>query len=157
MHHVDEVGGVRRQGGPLGRRVVLGLGGREVAVVGGRPHELVVVLVDQRERDAEAVLLAHVERRPHRYQELVHRAGLDLVTPQLHRSHAADATAGSRRAPGAGRPVAVKIEYHCPTHGKVEPDNEAAPVPTCPMMIRREVDGKVIPETCGQPLTAYMG
>ena len=51
----------------------------------------------------------------------------------------------------------MKIEYHCPTHGKVEPDNEGAPVPTCPMMIRREVDGKVVPETCGQPLTAYMG
>jgi len=26
----------------------------------------------------------------------------------------------------------------------VEPDNEGAPVPTCPMMIRREVDGKVV-------------
>ena len=51
----------------------------------------------------------------------------------------------------------VKIEYHCPTHGKVEPDNEGAPVPTCPMMIRREVDGQIVPETCGQPLTAYMG
>jgi hypothetical protein len=51
----------------------------------------------------------------------------------------------------------VKIEYHCPTHGKVEPDNEGTPVPTCPMMIRREVDGKVVPEICGQPLTAYMG
>lgn len=51
----------------------------------------------------------------------------------------------------------VKIEYHCPTHGKVEPDNPGAPVPTCPMIIRRDVDGKVVPETCGQPLTAYMG
>ena len=57
----------------------------------------------------------------------------------------------------AGRPVDVKIEYHCPTHGKVEPDNPGAPVPTCPMMIRQEVDGKVVPEICGQPLTAYMG
>ena len=51
----------------------------------------------------------------------------------------------------------MKIEYHCPTHGRVEPDDEGAPVPSCPMMIRQEVDGKVVPETCGQPLTAYMG
>jgi hypothetical protein len=53
--------------------------------------------------------------------------------------------------------VDVKIEYHCPTHGNVKPDDVGAPVPTCPMIIRREVDGKVVPETCGQPLTAYMG
>jgi hypothetical protein len=53
--------------------------------------------------------------------------------------------------------VWVKIEYHCPTHGKVEPDDVSAPVPTCPMMIRREIDGKIVPETCAQPLTAYMG
>lgn len=51
----------------------------------------------------------------------------------------------------------MKIEYRCPTHGKVEPDDLSAPVPTCPMMIRREIDGKVVPETCAQPLTAYMG
>jgi hypothetical protein len=53
--------------------------------------------------------------------------------------------------------VGVKIEYHCPTHGKVDPTDDTAPVPTCPMMIRREVNGRVVPETCAQPLTAYMG
>ena len=83
----------------------------------------------------------------------LHLARLDLVAPQLHGSHASDATSALR----AGRPVGHEDRVPLPTHGKVEPDNEGAPVPTCPMMIRREVDGKVVPETCGQPLTAYMG
>jgi hypothetical protein len=51
----------------------------------------------------------------------------------------------------------MRIEYRCPTHGKVEPENEGAAVPTCPMTIRRTVNGELVPETCGQPLTAYMG
>ena len=48
------------------------------------------------------------------------------------------------------------IEYRCPTHGPVDPDDIDAPVPTCPMILRREVDGTVVPEPCGQPLTAYL-
>jgi hypothetical protein len=52
----------------------------------------------------------------------------------------------------------VEIEYHCPTHGKVTlhgPSDDA--IPLCPMTLRREVDGKIVVEPCGQPLTAYMG
>jgi hypothetical protein len=48
------------------------------------------------------------------------------------------------------------IEYRCPTHGPVEPENLDAAVPTCPMILRREVGGTVVPEPCGQPLTAYL-
>jgi hypothetical protein len=48
------------------------------------------------------------------------------------------------------------IEYRCPTHGPVEPENLDAAVPTCPLTIRREVGGTVVPEPCGQPLTAYL-
>jgi hypothetical protein len=48
------------------------------------------------------------------------------------------------------------IEYRCPTHGPVEPEDLDAPVPTCPMILRREVGGQVVPEPCGQPLTAYL-
>jgi hypothetical protein len=58
---------------------------------------------------------------------------------------------------GTGTKVGMRIEYRCPTHGKVEPENEGAAVPTCPMTIRRTVNGELVPETCGQPLTAYMG
>jgi len=48
------------------------------------------------------------------------------------------------------------IEYRCPTHGPVEPEDLDAAVPTCPMILRREVGGQVVPEPCGQPLTAYL-
>jgi hypothetical protein len=52
----------------------------------------------------------------------------------------------------------VEIEYHCPTHGKVEvhrlTDDDT---PLCPLTLRRVVDGKLVVEPCGQPLTAYMG
>jgi hypothetical protein len=48
------------------------------------------------------------------------------------------------------------IEYRCPTHGTVEPEDLEAAVPTCPMTIRREVAGTIVPELCGQPLTAYL-
>jgi hypothetical protein len=52
----------------------------------------------------------------------------------------------------------VEIEYHCPTHGKVEPgETDDTAIPTCPLMLRRTVDGVVVAEPCGQPLTAYMG
>jgi len=49
----------------------------------------------------------------------------------------------------------AKIEYRCPTHGKVEPEDASAAVPVCPMMLRRIVEGEVVVEPCGQPLTAY--
>jgi hypothetical protein len=48
------------------------------------------------------------------------------------------------------------IEYRCPTHGLVEPEDLDAAVPTCPLTIRREVNGTIVPEPCGQPLTAYL-
>jgi hypothetical protein len=48
------------------------------------------------------------------------------------------------------------IEYRCPTHGPVEPENLDAAVPTCPLTIRRQVGGTLVPEPCGQPLTAYL-
>jgi hypothetical protein len=54
------------------------------------------------------------------------------------------------------RRVMSDIEYRCPTHGLVEPEDPDAAVPTCPLTIRREVDGTLVPEPCGQPLTAYL-
>jgi len=47
------------------------------------------------------------------------------------------------------------IEYRCPTHGKVEVGDESAAVPLCPLTLRRTIEGKVVVEPCGQPLTAY--
>jgi hypothetical protein len=47
------------------------------------------------------------------------------------------------------------IEYHCPTHGKVEPEDESAAVPICSMTLRKTIAGEVVVEPCGQPLTAY--
>jgi hypothetical protein len=48
------------------------------------------------------------------------------------------------------------IEYRCPTHGLVEPEDSESAVPVCPMTIRRNVGGTIVPEPCGQPLTAYL-
>jgi hypothetical protein len=50
----------------------------------------------------------------------------------------------------------MQIEYRCPTHGVVEPDDLYAPVPTCPLMLRRQLADKIIVEVCGQPLTSYL-
>lgn len=47
------------------------------------------------------------------------------------------------------------IEYRCPTHGKVEPADEGAAVPVCPLTLRTTIGGKVVVELCRQPLTAY--
>jgi hypothetical protein len=47
------------------------------------------------------------------------------------------------------------IEYRCPTHGRVEPEDEGAAVPVCPLMLRKTIAGKVVVERCRQPLTAY--
>jgi hypothetical protein len=52
---------------------------------------------------------------------------------------------------------AVEVEYHCPTHGKVEVKDESVAVPTCPLMLRHSVDGEAVVEPCGQQLTACMG
>ena len=49
----------------------------------------------------------------------------------------------------------ARIEYRCPTHGKVEPLDESVAVPVCPMTLRKTIAGKVVVEPCGQPLTAY--
>ncbi len=48
------------------------------------------------------------------------------------------------------------VEYRCPTHGKVDPEDPGVAVPTCPMILRRTVDGDVVAEPCGLPLTAYL-
>jgi hypothetical protein len=50
----------------------------------------------------------------------------------------------------------AKINYRCPTHGKVQPDNPGAAVPKCPTPVRRKIEGKMIVEPCGLPLTAYL-
>ncbi|MET0895392.1 MAG: hypothetical protein ABWY80_06030 [Acidimicrobiia bacterium] len=49
----------------------------------------------------------------------------------------------------------MEIEYRCPTHGKVEPLDRNAGVPICPENLRVLVDGRIVVEPCGQPLTAY--
>jgi hypothetical protein len=46
----------------------------------------------------------------------------------------------------------VEIEYRCPTHGEVEPFDPE--VPSCPVMIVRDVDGEATYETCALPLSA---
>jgi hypothetical protein len=54
----------------------------------------------------------------------------------------------------------MEIEYRCPTHGIVHVppsiDDEGTPL-TCPMTIRRRVDGRVEVSTCGLPLSATLG
>ncbi len=47
------------------------------------------------------------------------------------------------------------VEYRCPTHGKIADVDPAQASPTCPMLIRRDVDGAVSAEACGLPLNAY--
>ena len=47
------------------------------------------------------------------------------------------------------------IEYRCPTHGKVEPADEGAAVPVCPLTLRKTIGGMVVVERCEQRLTAY--
>jgi hypothetical protein len=49
----------------------------------------------------------------------------------------------------------MKIEYVCPTHGRVPPADPNAGVAICPMTMTRTVDGVVVVEPCSQPLTAY--
>ena len=61
-----------------------------------------IVIADNASTDgtlAVARQLAHHERRPDRLEEGIHRTGLDLVAPQLHRSHPADAIPLRERLP----------------------------------------------------------
>jgi hypothetical protein len=54
----------------------------------------------------------------------------------------------------------MEIEYRCPTHGVVHlpPTIDGEELPrTCPMTIRRKVDGTVEVSTCGLPLNATLG
>jgi hypothetical protein len=46
------------------------------------------------------------------------------------------------------------IEYRCPIHGAVEPDDNEA-FPSCPRSLLRVVDGDNVTERCNEPLTAY--
>ena len=53
----------------------------------------------------------------------------------------------------------MEIEYRCPTHGIVHMPmlaDDEQPL-TCPMTIRRRVDGQVEVSTCGLPLSATLG
>ena len=50
----------------------------------------------------------------------------------------------------------MQIEYRCPTHGVVEPEDVHAAVPTCPLILRRRVGDETVVEICGQPLTSYL-
>ncbi len=85
--------GFDRQRGALGRRrSTSASAAAKSPSCDDRPDELVALVVDQRELDREAVLLADRERGAHRVEERLHLAGLDLVASQLHRSHAVDAT-----------------------------------------------------------------
>jgi hypothetical protein len=49
------------------------------------------------------------------------------------------------------------IEYRCPIHGVVQPDTDDDQFPTCPLSLRRVVDGRPVIERCSEPLTAYTG
>jgi hypothetical protein len=63
------------------------------------------------------------------------------------------------RADGA-RIRPMEIEYRCPTHGIVHvqpPIGDDEPPRTCPMTIRRRVDGQIEVSTCGLPLSATLG
>jgi hypothetical protein len=50
----------------------------------------------------------------------------------------------------------VDLEFRCPIHGKVTPEDPDAEILVCSATLRRRVDGKLKREKCRSPLTAYV-
>jgi hypothetical protein len=50
----------------------------------------------------------------------------------------------------------VELEYHCPIHGKVAPEDPDAELLVCSASLQRRVDGKLRLEVCRSPLAAYV-
>jgi hypothetical protein len=49
------------------------------------------------------------------------------------------------------------IAYTCPIHGRIESKTKRGVPPTvCPEKLKRTVAGKVVRETCGEPLVAVL-
>jgi hypothetical protein len=49
------------------------------------------------------------------------------------------------------------IAYNCPIHGRIEPNEKRGlPPRVCPKKLERTVAGKVVRETCGEPLVAVL-
>jgi hypothetical protein len=50
----------------------------------------------------------------------------------------------------------VDVEFRCPIHGEVAPEDPEAEILVCSASLRRRVDGKLKREKCRSPLTAYV-